>query len=47
MAQFSAVGIGTAQVTAAADAACFHTEPRCMMGQRTFAVTVHVLAQRS
>jgi hypothetical protein len=46
-AQFSAVGIGTVQIDAVTDAACLHTRPRCLMAQRTFTVTVHVLAQRS
>jgi hypothetical protein len=46
-AQFSAVAVGTAQVVANTDAGCLHTEPRCLMAQRTFTVTVHVLPQRS
>lgn len=46
-AQFSAVAIGTAQITAVTDAACFHIRPPCRMAQRMFGVTVHVLPQRS
>jgi hypothetical protein len=46
-AQFSAIAVGTTQVVAVTDAACFHTRPRCLMAQRTFTVTVHVLPQRS
>jgi hypothetical protein len=46
-AQFSAVAVGTAQVVAVTDAACLHTEPRCLMAGRSFTVTVHVLPQRS
>jgi hypothetical protein len=46
-AQFSAVAVGTAQVVAVTDAACLHTEPRCLIAQRVFTVTVHVLPQRS
>lgn len=44
---FSAVATGTGRVTAVTDAACFHSTPRCLMAQRMFAVTVHVLPQRS
>jgi hypothetical protein len=39
---FDAVGSGTADVTAQSDAACFHTEPRCLMAQREWRVTVVV-----
>jgi hypothetical protein len=46
-AQFSAVAVGTAQVVAVTDAACLHTEPRCLMAGRSFTVTVHVLPQLS
>lgn len=41
-ATFDAVGRGTADVTTQSDAACFHTEPRCMMAQRGWRVTVVV-----
>ena len=41
-ATFDAVGRGSADVTAQSDAACFHTEPRCMMAQREWRVTVVV-----
>jgi hypothetical protein len=41
-AMFDAAGAGTADVTAQSDAACFHTEPRCMMAQREWRVTVVV-----
>jgi hypothetical protein len=46
-AQFSAVAAGIAQVIAVTDAACLHTRPRCLMAQRSFTLTVHVLPQRS
>jgi hypothetical protein len=41
-ATFEAVGKGTADVTAQSDAACFHTEPRCMMASREWRVHVVV-----
>jgi hypothetical protein len=41
-ATFEAVGKGTADVTAQSDAACFHTEPRCMMASRQWRVHVVV-----
>ncbi len=41
-ATFEAVGKGSADVTATSDAACFHTEPRCMMASREWRVTVVV-----
>ncbi len=39
---FDAVARGGADVTAQTDAACFHTEPRCMMAQRQWSVHVVV-----
>lgn len=39
---FEAVGSGSADVTAQSDAACFHTEPRCMMASRQWEVRVVV-----
>jgi hypothetical protein len=39
---FEAVGHGSADVTAQSDAACFHTEPRCMMASRQWEVHVVV-----
>lgn len=42
-ATFEAVGAGGADVTATSDAACFHTEPRCLMAQRNW--QVHVLVR--
>ena len=41
-ATFEAVGAGRADVTAQSDAACFHTEPRCLMAQREWRVSVVV-----
>ncbi|MCU1591170.1 MAG: Secreted cellulose-binding, family bacterial type [Frankiales bacterium] len=41
-ATFDAVGHGSADVTAQSDAACFHTEPRCMMASRQWQVHVIV-----
>ena len=41
-ATFDAVGSGSADVTAQSDAACFHTEPRCMMASRQWQVHVVV-----
>jgi hypothetical protein len=41
-ATFDAVGSGNADVTAQSDAACFHTEPRCMMASREWRVRVVV-----
>ena len=41
-ATFEAVRPGTADVTAQSDAACFHTNPRCLMAQREWRVTVIV-----
>src|SRR4051794_28737535 len=41
-ATFEGVAKGSADVTAMSDAACFHTEPRCMMAQREWRVTVVV-----
>lgn len=40
---FKAVAAGAADLTAASDAACFHTSPRCMMPTRLW--TVHVLVR--
>jgi hypothetical protein len=39
---FEAVASGYADVTASTDAACFHTEPRCMMPTRLWVVHVTV-----
>jgi hypothetical protein len=39
---FDAVGRGAADVTAQSDAACFHTEPRCLMASRQWQVHVVV-----
>jgi hypothetical protein len=39
---FDAVGRGSAQVTAQSDAACFHTQPRCLMATRQWQVSVVV-----
>lgn len=39
---FEAVARGTADVTASTDAACFHTQPRCMMPTRLWIVHVTV-----
>ena len=39
---FEAVARGTADVTTNTDAACFHTEPRCMMPTRMWVVHVTV-----
>ena len=41
-ATFEAAANGSADVTAMSDAACFHTEPRCMMAQREWRVTIAV-----
>jgi len=41
-ATFEAAAAGQADVTTQTDAACFHTEPRCMMPQREWRVTVVV-----
>jgi hypothetical protein len=41
-ATFDAVGRGRADVTAQSDAACFHTQPRCLMATRQWQVTVVV-----
>ena len=41
-ATFDAVGVGTSDVTAQSDAACFHTQPRCMMASRQWQVRVTV-----
>jgi hypothetical protein len=41
-ATFDAVGRGSADVTAQSDAACFHTEPRCLMASRQWQVHVIV-----
>jgi hypothetical protein len=41
-ATFDAAGGGTADVTAQSDAACFHTEPRCLMASRQWQVHVTV-----
>lgn len=46
-AMFSAVATGTAQITAGTEAACLHATPRCLIAQRTFVLSVHVLPQRS
>ena len=40
---FEAVATGRAEVTAQSDAACFHTEPRCMMASQLW--QVHVLVR--
>lgn len=42
-ATFDAVGVGSADITAQSDAACFHVEPRCMMASRQWQVRVTVL----
>lgn len=39
---FEAVASGHADVTASSDAACFHTQPRCMMPTRLWVVHVTV-----
>jgi hypothetical protein len=39
---FEAVSPGTAELSASSDAACFHTEPRCMMPTRLWQVHVVV-----
>ncbi|MEO6204047.1 MAG: hypothetical protein ABIO67_01495 [Mycobacteriales bacterium] len=41
-ATFEATATGIADVTSQTDAACFHTEPRCMMPTRQWSVTVQV-----
>jgi hypothetical protein len=41
-ATFAAIGRGRAEVTAQSDAACFHTNPRCMMASRQWQLTVVV-----
>ncbi|GAC1445751.1 MAG: hypothetical protein NVS3B26_28360 [Mycobacteriales bacterium] len=41
-ATFDAVGPGSADITAQSDAACFHTQPRCMMASRQWQVRVTV-----
>ncbi len=41
-AAFEALASGRAEVSAESDAACFHTEPRCMMAQQQWRVTVIV-----
>ncbi len=42
-ARFDATAPGSADVSANSDAACFHTQPRCMMASRNWQihVTVH------
>jgi hypothetical protein len=40
-AMFKALARGSADVTATSDAACFHTDPRCLMPSRQW--TVHVV----
>jgi hypothetical protein len=42
LANFEAVGRGTSDVTATSDAACFHTQPRCLMPTRVWVVHVTV-----
>ena len=39
---FSAIRVGTAQITSAADATCMHHRPACVPRQRTFTVIVQV-----
>jgi hypothetical protein len=39
---FDAVARGQADVTAQSDAACFHTQPRCLMATRQWQVSVVV-----
>lgn len=39
---FDAVGRGRATVSATTDAACLHTQPRCLIAQRTWSVTLVV-----
>jgi hypothetical protein len=41
-AMFEGVGKGTADVTAQSDAACFHSQPRCLMASRQWQVHVVV-----
>lgn len=41
---FKAVQPGTAQLTSATDSKCLHASPRCMIPQRVWHVTVHVVA---
>lgn len=41
-ASFAAIAKGSADVTSTSDAACFHTQPRCMMAQRQWQVHVVV-----
>lgn len=41
-AEFTALAAGTADVSASSDAACFHTEPRCMMPSMLWQVHVTV-----
>jgi hypothetical protein len=41
-ATFDAIGRGSADVTAQSDAACFHTQPRCLMATRQWQVSVVV-----
>jgi hypothetical protein len=41
-ARFGATAAGNADVTAQSDAACFHTEPRCLMPTRQWLVHVQV-----
>lgn len=40
---FKAAAFGSADITAASDAACFHTSPQCMMPTRQW--TVHVVVR--
>jgi hypothetical protein len=41
-ASFLAVSAGQAQLTATTDAACLHTQPRCMIAQRDWSVEIVV-----
>jgi hypothetical protein len=41
-AQFRAAAPGTAHITAMSDAPCLHTNPRCMIAQRDYRVTIIV-----
>ena len=42
VADFTAVGQGTAHITSQTDLACLHTTPRCLPPQRGFTVTIAV-----
>ncbi|MDQ2789304.1 MAG: hypothetical protein M3Y73_06200 [Actinomycetota bacterium] len=40
VADFTVIGLGTAQITSQTDYACLHTNPRCLPPQRKFIVTI-------